>query len=127
MLLACLFLPAGHISHAADDPQISKQMQAKIQGTTKEYIAEQTVDGKLYVFDAVQNKLLKLTFGDLHSGIVQEGGVFLTCADFTDQDGIKVDLDFMVRPTKTGYIATQSIVHAVNEKYRPYHVSDRNE
>jgi hypothetical protein len=127
-ILTSLFVIAGTTAHAAGVPQISTQMKAKIQGSMKDYIAKQTVDGKLYVFDAIQNKLLKLTFGKLHSGVAEDGGVYLTCADFTDQNGTKIDLDFMVRPAANNtYITTQTIVHAVDEKYRPYHVGDRNE
>ena len=91
----------------------------------EQYITNQTIDGKLYVFDAVQNKLLELTSGKLHKRIAKDGEFYITCADYVDQDGQKVDLDFMVKTSGDKQVTTQTIVHAIADKYRPYHIKDR--
>lgn len=127
LVLGIFLLFSINISIAANDPTITGQVRIDIQDAMKKYIDKQTADGKLYVFDAVQNKLLKLTFDNLHSKVVNDGGFYISCADFIDQDGSKVDLDFMVRLSDNMYVMNQTIVHKVNGKKRPYHVSDRVE
>jgi hypothetical protein len=125
-ILALTTLVASNSANAGDDNSIKGQLRKDIQNSMEEYISKQTMDGKLYVFDAVQNKLLTLTSGKLRPGIVKDGNFYLTCADYTDQDGNKIDLDFMVRKNGEEYITSQTIVHAVDDEYRPYHVRDRN-
>lgn len=125
-MLVLTSLIASNSANAGDDRSIKGDLRKNIQYSMGEYITKQTIDGKLYVFDAVQNKLLTLTSGKPRPGIVKDGEFYLTCADYTDQDGNKIDLDFMVRKSGEKYITTQTIVHAVDEKYRPYHVRDRN-
>ena len=129
LLMLCLIIYAiagPKIATAADDKSIKGQLRNDIHNSMEQYINKQTIDGKLYVFDAVQNKLLTLTSGKLRHGIVKDGGFFLTCADFTDQNGNKIDLDFMVKSSGKTFITTQTIVHAVEGEYRPYHLRDRN-
>jgi hypothetical protein len=125
-MLILISLATSNIANAGDDRSIKGQLRENIKSSMEQYINKQTIDGKLYVFDAVQNKLLTLTSGKLRHGIVKDGGFYLTCADYTDQDGNKIDLDFMVKKSGEKFITTQTIVHAVEDEYRPYHVRDRN-
>ena len=125
-MLVFISLIASNSANAGDDRSIKGQLRKDIQNSMEQYVKNQTLDGNLYVFDAVQNKLLTLTSGKLRHNIVKDGDFYLTCADYTDQDGNKVDLDFMVRKSGDKFITTQTIVHAVGDKYRPYHVRDRN-
>jgi len=122
--MTCLIL--SNSAMAGDDQSIKGQLRTDITNSMVEYIKKQTIDGKLYVFDAVQNKLLVLTSGVLHKRITRDGGFYITCADYIDQDGQKVDLDFFVKTSGNKQITTQTIVHAIADQYRPYHVSDRN-
>ena len=129
ILLACLIvsgITGSKTAAAGDDKSIQGQLRKDIQKSMEQYINKQTIDGKLYVFDAVQNKLLTLTSGVPRPGIVKDGEFYLTCADYIDQNGNKVDLDFMVKVTGKSFITTQTIVHAVGGQYRPYHLRDRN-
>ena len=112
--------------YAGDDKSIKGQLRKDIHDSMQHYLNNQTIGGQLYVFDAVQNKLLTLTSGKPRPGIVKDGGFYLTCADFIDQDGNKIDLDFMVKKNGNEFITTQTIVHAVAGQYRPYHIRDRN-
>ncbi len=125
-IFVIISMTASNIASAGDDRSIKGQLRKDIQSSMEEYIKKQTIDGKLYVFDAVQNELLTLTSGKPRPGIVKDGEFFLTCADYVDQKGNKIDLDFMVRKSGDKYITTQTIVHAVADEYRPYHVRDRN-
>ena len=125
-ILALTSLVASNSANAGDDKSINGELRKNIKKSMAQYINKQTMDGKFYVFDAVQNKLLTLTSGKLRPGIVKDGNFYLTCADYTDQDGNKIDLDFMVRKNGEEYITSQTIVHAVADEYRPYHVRDRN-
>ena len=119
-------MTALNIAHAGDDKTINGKLRSDINASMEKYITKQTIDGKLFVFDAVQNKLLELTDGKLHKNITKDGEFYITCADYTDQNGHKVDLDFLVKQSGEVQVTTQTVVHAVNDKYRPYHVSDRN-
>ena len=125
-VLAAMSIMVSNISYAANDTSIQGPLRVNIQKSLETYKKVNTIDGKLYVFDAVQNKLLTLTSGMPRPGIVKDGGFYLTCADYIDQNGNKVDLDFMVKETDGKFITTQTIVHAISDKYRPYHLRDRN-
>jgi hypothetical protein len=125
-MLVLTSLIASNSANAGDDRSIKGELRKNIQNSMEQYIKKQTIDGKLYVFDSVENELLTLTSGKLRLNIVKDGEFYLTCADYVDQKGKKIDLDFMVRKSGDKFITTQTIVHAVDEKYRPYHVRDRN-
>lgn len=125
LLLVLTSMVISNSANAGDDLSIKGQLRTDITNSMETYIAKQTIDGKLFVFDAVQNKLLELTSGKLHKRISKDGEFYITCADYVDQDGQKVDLDFLVKTSGNKQITTQTIVHAVDDKYRPYHVSDR--
>jgi len=86
------------------------------------FIKQQTIDEHLYVYDAVKGKLLQLKLVELHSGIVKKGNFYVSCADFIDQNGNKVDIDFMVRKANSSLITTQALVHSINGKKRQYHL-----
>ena len=126
LILTISTITASNIASAGDNLSIKGQLRTDIINSMEEYIAKQTIDGKLFVFDAVQNKLLELKSGKLRKRIAKDGGFYVTCADYTDQNGRNVDLDLLVKKSGNKYITTQTIVHAVDGKYRPYHVSDRN-
>ncbi|MCF6323292.1 MAG: hypothetical protein L3J89_03045 [Gammaproteobacteria bacterium] len=40
----------------------------------------QTIDEHLYVYDAIERKLLQLKLPALHSGIVKKGNFYVSCA-----------------------------------------------
>jgi len=87
-----------------------------------DFINNQTIDGSMYIYDSVKGNLLKLKLDKLHSGIVEKGGFYVSCADFKDQNGNKVDVDFMVRPSGDKFITTQALLHKVDGKKRKYHL-----
>ncbi len=88
------------------------------------WVDEQTVDGTVRLYDPVEGRLLELRFEELHDGIVKKGDFYVSCADFADQDGRKIDVDFLVLPDGDELIATQAIVHSVDGKKREYHLEN---
>ncbi len=107
---------------AADNPDIRGNLRRDIKISMNQFIQNQTIDGVLYLYDAVDGKLLHLKFVALHEGIVKREAFYVSCADFTDQRGRKIDIDFLVRPAGNSLKTTQAIVHSVDGKKRKYHL-----
>ncbi len=121
-VLLALFLLAGPVAYAADDPSIKGDLRTNIQSTMNTFIKSQTIDGTLRLYDPVEDVLLKVKLKKLHPGIVKKGDFFVSCADFVDTNGRKYDLDFLVVPAGDKLITTQAIVHSVDGKKRKYHL-----
>ncbi len=107
---------------AGNDASIKGDLRSGIQKAMSQFVEEQTVDGKVRIYDPVDGKLLALEFEEVHSGIVKKGDFYVSCADFVDQDGRKVDVDFLVISKSGKLQATQGIVHSVDGKKRKYHL-----
>lgn len=125
MVATMLFAVSLAVSNsvvAANDPSIEGDLRANVQKSMADFIEQQTIDKHMYVYDAVKGGLLRLKFDKLHSGIVKKGDFYVSCADFTDQHGNKIDIDFMVRQSESRLITTQALVHSVNGKKRKYHL-----
>lgn len=120
--LFTILAAASNIVTAADDPSIKGDLRENIQQSMTDYIAQQTIEEHIYLYDAVKGALLRLKLDRLHGGIVKKGDFYVSCADFTDQNGNKVDIDFMVRQADNRLITTQALVHSVNGKKRKYHL-----
>ena len=110
------------MSFAGDDPSIKGDLRSNIQASMNDFISGQTVDETMFVYDAVDGKLLELSLDSLHSGIVKKGAFYVSCADFIDQHGRKIDVDFMVREKNNTLITTQALVHSVDGDKRAYHL-----
>jgi len=107
---------------AADDPSIKGDLRGNIQQAMQQFIQQQTISHAMYLYDAVDGALLKLTLDKLHEGIVKKGDFYVSCADFKDQKGRKIDVDFLVRSDNDTFVATQGLVHSVDGKKRKYHL-----
>jgi hypothetical protein len=119
---AALVIGATTAAFAGDDPSIKGDLRTNIHAAMNEFVAGQTVDGAVRLYDAVDGKILSLTGYELHSGIVKKGDFYVSCADFVDQDGRKIDVDFLVVPNGDKLQATQGIVHSVAGDKRKYHL-----
>ena len=122
VLLLCLSLLAATFAHAADDPSIKGQLRTDIQSAMKDFITHQTIDGVYRHYDPVDGRLLHLEKANLHAGIVKKGDYYVSCADFTDQDGRSIDVDFLVLDAGGEIRATQGLVHKIDGNKRPYHL-----
>ncbi len=107
-------------AQAADDPSIKGQLRTDIQSAMQGYIDHQTIDGVYRLYDPVDGRLLHLENANLHAGIVKKGEFYVSCADFTDQGGRKIDIDFLVLDAGGEVRAVQGFVHKVDGSKRPY-------
>jgi hypothetical protein len=120
-----LGLALSSLTVAEDDPSIKGKLRQDIQTSMKSFIRSETIDGAFYLYDPVEGKLLRLKFDKLHEGIVRKADFYVSCADFVDQNGRKVDVDLLVRDSTGKLITTQAIVHAVNDSKREYHLESK--
>jgi len=110
------------VAQAADDPSIEGALRVNIKAAMKKYILDNTVDGRLYVYDSVDGKLMELKFDAIHEGVVRKGEFYVSCADFTTKDGQQVDLDILVKTIDANLIGSASLVHSINGEAREYHL-----
>lgn len=116
------FLLGSSLALAGNDPSIKGGLRTNVQLSMQSYIEHNTIDGTMYVYDAVKGEMLQLRLEKLHDGIVKKGDFYVSCADFTDQHARKIDIDFLVRPNGTILTTTQAVVHSVADKKRKYHL-----
>ncbi len=121
LILSLSLIPVSSVL-AGDDPSIKGQLRTDIQNAMNEFIAHLTVDGTYRHYDPVDGRLLHLKEPNLHEGIVKKGEFYVSCADFIDQEGNSIDVDFLVLRDGDEVHAIQGIVHKVNAKKRPYHL-----
>ncbi len=117
-----LALSLSTIAHAANDASIKGDLRSNIQHSMQSYIDQKTIDDAFYVYDSVKGRLLKLELDELHDGIVKKGDFYVSCADFKDQHGRKIDVDFMVRSSGDHFVTTQALVHSIDGEKRKYHL-----
>ena len=119
--LFCALL-AGSVAWAGGCKAVTGQLKGDIKASMNAFIEGKTVDGTFYMFDAVKGDLMRLRFSKLHDGVMKKGDFFVSCADFVDGDGRKVDLDFLVVKSGGGYVTTQAVLHSIDGKKRKYHL-----
>ncbi len=123
-IMASVILSAGIVStvFAANDPSIKGDLRKNIQQAMQQFIQQQTINHAMYLYDPVDGALLKLTLDELHDGIVKKGDFYVSCADFKDQKGRKIDVDFLVRSDNHKFLTTQGLIHSINGEKRKYHL-----
>lgn len=124
MLLLPGFLVAARAT-AGDEASIDPKSRTQIQASMKEYVENQTVGGVVLHYDPIENRLLRLTPGKIHEGITEKSGFYVSCVDFVDQTGRKLDLDLLVRPEGKKFVTTQAVVHAVDGVKRAYQLESQ--
>ena len=127
-LLLCLAALALTTSAAlaADAPSIKGQIRTDVQEAMKKHIARNTIGDHYVIYDAGKGELKKLTFKELHKGIVKKGDFYVGCADFVDAAGKKYDLDFLVAAGEDTHVL-QALVHSINGNKRKYHLEDETD
>ncbi len=96
---------------------------AAAQAAMAGYIETRTAGGVYRHYDPVDGRLLTLTFDHLHEGVKAKEGFQVSCADFVDQDGRTIDMDYFVDPA-TGTVV-QGILHKIDGVKRPYDLAAR--
>lgn len=94
---------------AADDLQQKVQLQ---QAMTS-FLDDRSTDGQIILLDQNDNALKSVYLAGAHPMIVplKDGSYFL-CADGYDAAGNKVDLDFLVQPSTTGFRVIDAMLNA---------------
>jgi hypothetical protein len=110
---------------AGADASIDPKLRAQIQTSMREYLKSQTVNGVVLHYDPIENKVLRLQPGKIHEGVTEESGFYVSCVDFVDQTGRKLDLDLLVRPEGKKFVTTQAVVHAVDGVKRAYQLESQ--
>jgi hypothetical protein len=96
---------------------IHKAMERHIQSVT-----QLNGNGKFPIYDPATRSVVQLDFDKLHSSVEIKGrkmAYFVSCAYFTDPDGIEYDLDFLVSPNY-GVVAT--LIHSKDGKKTAYDI-----
>ena len=110
------------VALAGNDPSIKGDLRTNIKASMMSFIENRMVNDTFMIYDASKGKLLRLKFDKLHDGIVKKGEFYVSCADFFDEKGKKVDLDFLVIPDGDNLHTVQAVIHAVDGKKRKYHL-----
>ena len=118
----CLLLAVS--VHAADDPTIPAQLKTDVQVAMNAHIDSNQSGGRFVIYDAVDGKLLRLQLKELHAGVVRNGEFYVSCADFADEIGAVVDVDFLVVRSDYGFRVLEGVVHKVGGKKRTYNLEE---
>jgi len=74
------------------------------------------------IFDPGQRTVVQLKFDQFHDSVEIKGRdypYFISCADFTDKNGVKYDLDFLV---SKNHEVVAVLIHAINNKKTKYDI-----
>jgi hypothetical protein len=107
---------------AADDPSIKGVLREDIKASMMSFIDSTMISDTYYIYDAIGGRLLELKFAKLHEGVVKKGDFYVSCADFIDKNGTKVDIDFLVIKDGDNLKTIQAVVHSLDGKKRKYHL-----
>jgi hypothetical protein len=107
---------------AADDPSIKGNLRENIKSSMMSFIKDNMIDDTYILYDAVDGRLLNLKLDKLHDGIVKKRKFYVSCADFYDIDGKKIDVDFLVIKDGEQIKTIQAVVHSVDGVKRQYHL-----
>ncbi len=106
-----------HTGGASQDPD---QANTHVQAAMQDYIESHTIDGVTHYYDAVEGRMLNLTYDYLHDGVKKKGQYYVSCADFKDQFGRTLDLDYFVIEADGSYRVTQGLLHKIDGEKRKY-------
>lgn len=121
LALSASLLGGGSVL-AGDDPSIRGELRENIQRTMREHIDDLTIDGFYRHFDPMTDELLKLELHALHTGIVKKGDFYVSCADFKDQRGKNIDVDFLVLASGDDLKVIQAVVHGIDKEMRSFEI-----
>ena len=99
---------------ATDDSSIRGMLRPQIWEIIDDYLLTQMPYGTMRLYDPFENKVLELETRDFSEKIVRKGDFYVSCSHFVDQDGRKIDLDFLVLHTEKPMRVTQTVIHKVD-------------
>ena len=117
-----VFVVFATAAPAADDSSIKGSLRENIKASMMSHIKGNMIDDTYVLYDAVAGRLMKLKLDKLHDGIVKKGDFYVSCADFYDNNGKKIDVDFLVLKDGAQLKTIQAVVHSVGGVKRKYHL-----
>ena len=96
---------------------IQKAMLVHIKNVT-----EHNGNGMYPVFDPESKTVVQLKLKEFHDSVELKGRItpyFVSCADFTAEDGTLYDLDFLV---SRKYAVVGTVVHSISGEYISYEI-----
>jgi hypothetical protein len=121
-ILAIHFMCAGW---ALADTGIVETHRDAIQTAMANHIkdvSDKNGNGMFPIFDPGQRTVVQLKFDRFHGSVEIKGRnypYFISCADFTDKNGTKYDLDFLV--SKNHHVVAV-LIHSINNKKTKYDI-----
>lgn len=105
---------------------LSTNVKKDVQNTMISYVNEM-IDSNGFFPVVHEGKILQLSLKTsdkyptaFHAGVKASGKLYASCADFSDPQGNKYDIDFLVSKNREGYKVIQPIVHSINGKKSKY-------
>lgn len=108
-LACCTALLAAWLGHAGHAQELDVQTRVELQRTLAQYVSAKTEDGIYPFFDVEAGEPRRLTLKKLHPVIFQKEGYYLMCADFMDEEGSDVLVDYIVRKRGAQYLVEQEV------------------
>ena len=105
--ISILFMLLFGISVVQADDVDNKLVQEAMDNYIKGKLSSQ---GGLYEIKGVKSE-----FDYLHSGVKEDGNLFVSCADFKAGNDV-YDIDYYVKNTDGKYVVVKEIFHRKNEK-----------
>ena len=121
-ILAVQFMWAGW---ALADTGIAETHRDAIQtamGNHIKDVSDKNGNGMFPMFDPGKRTVVQLKFDKFHNSVEIKGRsypYFISCADFTDKNGVKYDLDFLV--SKNHHVVAV-LIHSINNKKTKYDI-----
>ena len=85
-------------------------------------VSEKNGNGMFPIYNPAQRTVVQLKFDRFHDSVEIKGRnypYFISCADFTDKNGVKYDLDFLV---SKNHEVVAVLIHAINNKKTSYDI-----
>ena len=96
--------------------QIKGYLRKQVKETIKEYINSNTVDGRYLVFNEAQDITKRLYLKELHKTVTRSKGFFVNSADFTDEEGNRYSIDFIVAKRNNSLYVMNALMYFFNKK-----------
>jgi hypothetical protein len=109
-------------TRASADCKTAESREA-VQAAMLEYIDTTSFQGQHLIFDAIQGEFVKAKFIRLHKNLVMvENTFYVSCADFEEENGELLDVDYMVARSHGYWSFFQPVIHLRHGKLRESHM-----
>ena len=109
--ILALVLTVLGLQPAQAGQKLDQEDRVALQLALMAFVDSKTFDGRFLHFDAERKELLGLYPANLHPMIVPGTGFYFLCADFRDDQGGKVDVDFVATRTAGGFRVIQTMIN----------------